>query len=280
MAATSFHRGGKMNRSCLRQILSVLVILVALSACASPGQVVQSTPGIDPQALGTAVEGTARAAVQQTAAAALQPTATVMPGTALEQLPDGSIKFSDYEAGFEIIFPVGWLAVRPNSKEFQAILEKEGAVNALLQAQMTDDQATPNIEFQRVYAYALRPDIGKNAFFGFAKVRWFQNDTLSIDNVTMGELTRTIEDSNDLPGYRADTAQLHEDGPVKMIEIGGRFAQTTDQGQNIFLYSTIIYFKPSPDSTVRIIFTFFEKFHKLMAADVKSTFESIRLIEP
>ncbi|HMB21797.1 MAG TPA: hypothetical protein VKP08_03145 [Anaerolineales bacterium] len=263
-----------MNRNHFHLAASTVVLLAAMLACELPGQTMQPAPVIN---IETAVAGTAEAAAQQTAAA--QPVPTHRTGTILNQLEDGSTLYTDYDAGFEILFPAGWLAVRANAEEFQTVMEKEGAVNFLLHAQMTDDLATLNGETKRVFAYALRPDIETDTFFGFAKAAWYQDDLLSIDNATMSELMRSLEASNDLPGFHADTAQLHEDGPVKMIEIGGPFAQTTDKGKSIFLYSTFIYFKPSTDSTARLLFTVFDKFRGLIAPDVKSIFESIRLIE-
>ncbi|RPI87508.1 MAG: hypothetical protein EHM40_22920, partial [Chloroflexi bacterium] len=129
-----------MNRSYLRHTLMISVVLVAVVACVLPGQSIQPTPDIGPNAVATAVVGTSQAALTQTAAA--QPLATevsVMASTTIEQAQDGTTRYTDYDGGFEISFPVGWLAVRPNSEEFNASLAKAGAANPMLHEQMTAD---------------------------------------------------------------------------------------------------------------------------------------------
>ena len=272
-----------MNQSHLRHTISALVMLMAMTACVLPGQAaqtqaIQPTPGLDTNSVATAVLGTAQAAATQTASANLF--APSMTGTTIEQLEDGTTKYTDREGGFEIIFPVGWLALRPNSEEFDAALAKQGAVNPMLRDQMTTDLAGYDANFDRLYSYVLRPDLKKNVILGFSKLVWASEDTLSLDTVTMGELVRGLEAPGGIPGFRADTAQLHEDSNVKMIEIGGRFTLSDGQGGTLPFYTTIIVFKPSSTSSARITFTFIEDYHTQIAADVKSIIESIRIIEP
>ncbi|MGB8984917.1 MAG: hypothetical protein WCC12_23840 [Anaerolineales bacterium] len=271
-----------MNRSYLRHILMISVVLVAVVACVLPGQTIQPTPGISADTVATAVVGTAQAASTQTAAAqSLATEVSVMPATNIEQAQDGTTRYTDYDGGFEIIFPVGWLAVRPNSEEFNVSLAKAGAANPMLHEQMTADLAGYDANFDRLYAYVLRPDIKKNVMLGFSKLTWDSDDTaVTIDNFTMGELTRGLEASGGLPGFRADTVQLHEDGSVRMIEIGGRWSMSDGEGGTIPFYSTIIFFKPTSSSTVRITFTFMQDYQAQIAADVKSITGSIRVIEP
>jgi hypothetical protein len=272
-----------MNRYYLRHAFSMLLIVMAIAACVLPGQttppqVVQPTSGINSNAVATAVAGTAQAAATQTASADLfAPSQT---GTAVEQLSDGTTHYTDYDGGFEVIFPTGWLAVRPNSEEFDAALKKQGAVNSMLYDQMIYDQSTYDVDFDRLYAYVLRPDIQKNVILGFSKLLWDSEDTLSLDTVTLGELVRGLESPGGISGFRADTAQLHEDGNVKMIEVGGRFSLDDGQGGTNPFYATMIVFKPSASSSVRITFTFIEDYHTQIAADVKSIIESIKVIEP
>jgi hypothetical protein len=272
-----------MHRSYLRHTLSALAIVLAIAACGLPGQTaqpqaIQPTPGIDANAVATAVAGTAQAAAQQTASSELfAPSQT---GTAIEQLEDGTTKYTDYDGGFEVLYPVGWLAVRPDSEEFDAALKKQGAANSMLHDQMTSDLAGYDANFDRLYGYVLRPDIKKNVIFGFSKLAWDSEDTLSIDTVTMGELVRSLEAPGGIPGFRADTVLLHEDGNIKMIEIGGRFTLDDGQGGAIPFYATIIVFKPSANSTARITFTFIEDYHTQIAADVQSIRASIMTTEP
>ena len=259
------------------------ILFLVMLACAVPGlSQPASPPTFDPSTIPTMVVLTANAAISQTAAA--QPVATEIPAgmtnTTIVQVQDGTTKYSDYDGGFEIIFPVGWLAVRPNSDEFTTSLANEGAVNSMLHDQMTADLAGYEANYDRLYSYVLRPDIEKNAIFGFSKLVWDSETTLPLDNITMGELVRDLESSGAIPGFRADTVQLHEDSNVKMIEIGGRFTMSDGQGGNIPFYSTIIFFKPTSNSGVRVTFTFLEDYHAQISMDVKSIIESIRMIEP
>lgn len=271
-----------MNRH-LRQTFSVLVILLAITACVLPGQTaqpqaVQPTAGIDSKAIATAVAGTAQAAATQTASADLfAPSQT---GTAVEPLSDGTTKYIDYDGGFEIIYPVGWLVVRPNSEEFDAALKKQGAANAMLYDQMTLDQSSYDPNFDRLFCYIVRPDIEKNIIFGFSKLAWDPADGLSIDSITMGELVKELEAPDGIPGFRADNAQLHEDTSIKMIEIGGHWTTNDDQGNPASFYSVGVFFKPSSDATTRLLFTFVNDYRAQISPDVKSIIESIRVIEP
>jgi hypothetical protein len=272
-----------MNRSYQRYTFSALVILFAITACVLPGQTAQPqairpTPGIDSNAVATAVAGTAQAAAQQTASSELF--APSLTGTAIEQLSDGTTKYSDYDGGFEIILPAGWLALIPNSEEFNAALAQDGAVNPMLRDQMTLDQSNYEPNFDRLYLYILRPDIEKNVIFGFSKLAWDSADGLPIDSITMGQLTRELEAPGGIPGFRADTVQLHEDTSVKMIEIGGHWTMNDEQGEATSFYSVGIFFKPSSDSTARLLFTFVNDYQAQISPDVKSVMASIKLIEP
>lgn len=266
-----------MNRNQLRHILSIFAMAMVVAACGVSGQTVQPpTPGIDPNAVATAVLGTAQAAAKQTVVA--QPAGVIMTGTTLEQLPDKTTKYTDYDARFEIIFPAGWLALRPDEEEFNTALTKTGAVNKMLHAQMTADQAGYNPDYDRLYAYALRPDLEKNALLGFSKLVWDSQDSGPVDGEVMGNLVRDLESLGGIPGFRADTAQVHEDTPVKMIEIGGRFTVKDGQGGTIPYYATIVVFKPSASSAARITFSFADTYHAKISADVKSIIESIRIV--
>ncbi|MGE5774966.1 MAG: hypothetical protein ACM33V_02035, partial [Chloroflexota bacterium] len=153
------------------QTLSVLVLLGAVVACASPGQAVQSTPAanqsIDSKAVGTAVAGTAQVAAQQTASSG-ELFAPRKSGATIELLPDGTSRYVDHDAGFEITFPAGWLSVRPNSEEFDAALAGQGAANSMLRDQMTADLAGYQANYDRLYSYILRPDIIKDFLLGFS----------------------------------------------------------------------------------------------------------------
>ena len=271
-----------MNRVALRPALSTFMILLAMVACVLPSQGMPSNPTVDTGAIETAIVSTMRASAEQTAAA--QPATTKTPGgiagAALVQAPDGGTKYTDNDGGFEVTFPVGWLVVLPNTDEFNAVLAREGARNSMLRDQMTYDQAGYNADLDRVYSYALLPDVKKNVLFGFSKLVFDTEDTVPIDSVTMGRFVRDLEASGATPGFRADTAQVREYTSVKMIEIGGHWMMSDGQGGTIPFYATVVFFKPSPNAVVRMTFSFLEDYHEQVAADIRFIVKSVKLLEP
>ncbi|MBI5964805.1 MAG: hypothetical protein HY863_15100 [Chloroflexi bacterium] len=272
----------------LKKLYPLALLLISTLACVIPGLGAPAPAPFNPNILSTVVASTAEAAIAQTAAAQSVgteiPAGTVAPiltGSNIEQVQGGITKYSDYDGGFEVTFPAGWLAVRPNyPDEFNASMAKDGARNQMLSDQMTADMAEYDVSIDRLYSYVLRPDIKKNIIFGFSKLAWDPKDTTnSIDSATMGELVRDLESSGDIPGFRADTVQLRENGnAVTMIEIGGRFALSDGEGGTIPFYTTLIFFKPMPTSLTRITFTFLEDYHAQIITDVKSIIDSINVI--
>jgi hypothetical protein len=265
-----------MNQRHYHFAFSALVLVSAMVACVLPGQAPQPTPGLNPIIIETAVAGTAQAAAEQTAAA--QPTLPGTTGTTLEQLEDGTTRYTDHDAGFEITFPVGWLAVRPNSEEFEAAVAKEGKNNPGLHDQMIADlaaetEASPH----RLFAYILRPDILKNVMLGYSKVVWDAEMAQPLDNALMGQLVREMEAPGGIPGFRADTAQLHEEGAVRIMEIGGRWTLSDAEG-TLPMYATLLFFQPTPTSGVRITFSFVDEYRAQISADVKFIRESVTMI--
>ncbi len=119
--------------------LAIALIFVLTLACITPGFSPQSPIGtLDPNSLSTAIAGTANAASTQTAQAVPPtntqppeptqtptPTETVTPtpristeGTSLSKQSDGTYNFIDYQGGYSIVVPAGWLAIRPNEEEY------------------------------------------------------------------------------------------------------------------------------------------------------------------
>jgi hypothetical protein len=274
----------------MKQYRSSLLVflLISMLACVIPGLEAPTFVPADPNTLSTIVVSTANAAASQTAEA--QPLATGNPaevndpqmkGTALEKLKEGTTKYSNYDGGFEVTIPAGWLAVRPNSDEFNAALVDAGAHNTLLRDEMTADLAGYEANFDRLYSYVLRPDLGKNTIFGYSKLDWDPKDAISLDNATMGDLVQGLESPKGIPGFHADTAQLRENGNAVMtIEIGGRFAMSDGQGGTVPFYATIVFFKPTSNSTARFTFSFMQDYKAQISTDVKSILESIKVNVP
>ncbi|MEW6402523.1 MAG: hypothetical protein AB1649_12040 [Chloroflexota bacterium] len=278
-----------------RIFLILPTFLLAATACVLPGQTI---PTIDPASLSTIVAETASAAQTQTAAPPAQatlpdtavPEATAtespvpVPGvtnSALEKASDGTSKYTDYDAGFEVTFPKGWLAVRPNTEEYNEALANAQASNEMLYNLLTDDQTFYDAEFDRLNSYPLRPDIEKNTAFGFSYLQWNKRNVTALDSFSMGGYVRELESSVDFPGFRVDVSRLYENvNGVLMIEIGGRRTIADNQGGYIPFYMTVIYFKPIPDSMGRVTITYLQDFQASIGQDVALIMESIKLLEP
>jgi hypothetical protein len=284
-----------MKKSRLRTSLAAGACLVIILGCTVPGFTPASVavPTADAVLLSTMVAGTVSAARTQTAGppagtsevdAAVAETPVPVPGMAgtnLEKTSDGSTKYKDYDGGFEVVLPVGWLAVRPNTDEFYEVLANEGADNQMLHDQMTVDQAGYEASVDRLYSYPLRPDIQENVIFGFSKLTWDPEDSpVPLDNDAMGELVSLLEGQGGIPGFRASVAQLSTNvNGVSVIEIGGPFVTADGQGEATPFYATLIFFKPTPTSLARMTFTIVRDYQEPISADLKSVIESIKLLE-
>jgi hypothetical protein len=265
----------------IKYFLAISIIFVSIAACVIPGA---SQPlQIDQNSLSTAIVQTVSAATTQTAAAPIgqSPTPTLPPvnETSIEELPDGSVKFTHISGGYEVTFPKGWLTVRPNSEEFNDAYSRDVAKNSLLAGQMDYDVSTYEAGFTQLHSYALRPDIEKNFLFGFSTVRWDSRDTLSLNQSSMGELARELETSGVIPGFRVDTAQIYETvNTVEVIEIGGQFSLSDGQDGVIPFYMTAFFFKPTAETLTRITITYLKDYTTQLSADVNSVIISVKLL--
>lgn len=265
----------------IKHLIALSMIFVSALACGIPA-VNQPTP-IDKNTLSTIIVQTANAATTQTAIATTQPSQTPTPlpvnETSIEKLPDGSVKFTHITGGYEVVYPAGWLTLRPDSEEFTTALAKDAAKNSMLQDQMNMDINTYEVGYDQLYSYALRPDLKKDVIFGFSKVGWEANETHPMNENSMGELVREIESSGAIPGFRLDTAQVYENSNlIKMIEIGGQFSISDGQDGIIPFYTTVIYFKPADDTLVRLSFTYIKDFKLDIQGDVQLVINSVNLL--
>lgn len=267
--------------------ISGSIVFLTIVACVIPGLGQPAVPPLDMNSLPTIIALTANAATTQTAAVApptpaetATPTLLEAKDTAtLEKLPDGSIKFTDGEAGFVVVFPKGWLTLRPNSEEFNSTFEKE-TKNEILHSQMEIDQSGYEPGRDRLYSYPLLPEVEKNFLFGTADVEWDPGDTSSIDENSMGEFFRDLETSGAIPGFRTDTARVYENGnQLKLIEVGGPFSISDGKGGFTPFYVTTIFFKPAHNGVVMMLFTYLKDYKLPVYTDVLSIIESIELLE-
>jgi hypothetical protein len=267
------------------------ILILSMLACVVPGLSQPVAAPLDPAMLPTIVVLTANAAMTQTAVAV--PAGDVPPGdplvsptpapneTALLVSTGGATKFTHVTGGYEITFPAGWVTVRPNSEEFDRAYKGEAAQNEMLLDQMNYDLTSYEPGVDQLFSYPVRPDIEEDFAFGFSKLKWIQDDPVPVTQSSMGQTVRDWESSGEIPGFRADTAQIYQNGNhVELIEIGGPFSLTDDQGGVVPFYSTIVYFKPDDNSTVRITFHYLKDFQLALAGDVASVINSIKLLEP
>jgi hypothetical protein len=270
----------------LRGLIAFAFLLGSALGCIFPGLETSFPSPMNPNTVSTIVVLTADAAASQTAVA--QPSATEIPvgatgsrmtGTTVKLQTDGTTIYTDYDGGFDMIFPSGWLAVRPNSAEFNTALANDGADNPALHDLMTTDAADYNPKIDRLYSYILRPDIKKKSLLGFSMLAWDSGDSTLLDNASMGNWVQTLESSGGIKGFRADTAQLRENGNgVSMIEIGGRVTNSNGQASIGTIYSTIVLFKPTSNSLARIDFSYLQDYNAQISTDVRSIIDSIQVI--
>lgn len=208
-----------MHRSHLPHAVSTFVILLAILACALPGQTIQPASTKDPNTISTTVAGTAQAAEQQTQQADLfPPSATVAPtdtmtptpkissaGTSLLNLADGSTQFTDHVAGMQMVFPSGWLVVRVGEEEYYAAWEKEEATNPHFQAIFTGIQDVDPKVF-RMDALDLRPEHMPKGEISRVEAVFGEGNTWTLEEIKKNE----TENHPPLTAYKLLSSKLFE----------------------------------------------------------------------
>jgi hypothetical protein len=200
-------------------------------------------------------------------------------GMALEKQPDKTMKFIDYDGGYEVTFPAGWLVVRPgDEEEFNAVLTNEGKKNIILAEQMNLDKSHYDAEFHRVYSYPLRPDIEKNTILGFSKLAFDPANDVPINNNTMGSWIHDVETSNAIPGFNITSANIVENASgISVMVVKGRFTRKNNNGDMVPFSVTVLFFKPTSGSIVRLAFTILQDYQKQITPDLDAIRESITL---
>ena len=270
-------------------ILAVVGCVSILVAACAPGNSDPAAPyyptytAIAQGLIDLANTATAQAAQPaQPAAAVSADTPTPPPpagGTENVQLDDGTAKYSDYDAGFEMVLPAGWIGVRPGGQEFNDVLKSEGAANQALKDQMTADQQGYEPVKDRYYFYATKPEEFENALLSYGKVAWNAGDATAIDQNKLGELVQSLEMSPDMPGVRvvASNVAPNENG-VPVMVIGANYTIEASDGTMVPLYLNFIYFKPTDNSTVRLIISSWKDFRESTGPEVDAIVQSIKLV--
>jgi hypothetical protein len=200
-------------------------------------------------------------------------------GTENVQQDDGTTKYSDYDAGFELTLPAGWIGVRPGAQEFNDVLKSEGATNQALKDQMTADQQGYQPVKDRYYVYATKPEEFENALLSYGKVAWNAGDATAIDQNKLGELVQSLEMSPDMPGVRVVASNVISNGNgVPVLVIGANYTIEASDGTMTPHYLNFIYFKPTDNSTVRIFMSSWKDYRDVTGSDVDSIVQSIKLV--
>jgi hypothetical protein len=199
-----------MQRSHSRYVVSTFVTLLAILACALPGQTVQPAPVNDPNAISTAVAGTAHAAEQQTQQANPAPaTATVAPTDVLTPTPkisvsrtslsireDQSTLFTDYKAGIQVIIPAGWMALRINEEEYLKAFDSD----VVLQNPDINERLTiirdANPDIFRLDAIDIRPGHIHDGLISDIMVVFEEGDIRSLEKWEQAERNRFHPQAN------------------------------------------------------------------------------------
>lgn len=149
------------------------LLVLFITACLLPQPLSPAAPTADSNSIATIIAGTAAAAAAQTQSAGVPaptaaetPTSTPAPtqapiisnaGTSLEILADGSTRFTDHRYHLQVVFPTGWIAVRPNEPEYYAAWASEWASDPKFTGHLTVVQnKTP--DQLRVYVISVKPE--------------------------------------------------------------------------------------------------------------------------
>ncbi len=213
-------------------IFAVSLLWVTALACAIPGQAASvPPPTVDSAQLDAIVAETVSAALQLTASAAtptppatstsaptVEPTAsaTPLPQSSITQQADGTSLFIDETAGFNMIVPPGWLAVRIDQLEYYDAFSLPQAADPNLQtALMEINSLDPKIH--RLFIFDLQDGHLQSGFVN--NVNIVLNAGSSISLKTDDEIKTTAKALPDtVPGLAVQSSSVTE--TASGIQIG------------------------------------------------------------
>lgn len=265
-------------------ILAVVGCLAIVMAACAPGSSDPAAPYYPTYtAIAQGLIDLANTATAQAAQPAMPAESPTPPppagGTENVQQPDDTTKYSDYDAGFEMVLPAGWIGVRPGAQEFNDVLKSEGAANEALKVQMTADQQGYEPVKDRYYVYATKPDEFENSLLSYGKVAWNVSDATVIDQTKLGEMVQDLEMGQDLPGVRVVSSNIvmNENG-VPVMVIGANWTYETSDGTMVPFYLNFIFFKPTDNSTIRIVMSSLKDYRDSTSPDVDAIVQSIKRV--
>jgi hypothetical protein len=184
-------------------VLSISLLILILACITSPGSTqVQQIPTININTLQVSIAQTAQAAVSMTSAAVnntplippptdllITPTATLIPptrisppeeGTFLAKQENGTTQFFDQSAGYNLVIPAGWAAIRVKGPEYSEVFASAATKSAEFQAAIKNTQSQ-NGDVFRLFAFNMKDVITSNQFFTNMNFVWDIQDNGSLD---------------------------------------------------------------------------------------------------
>ncbi len=278
-----------MKRNHSYPAVTVFVMLLAIVACVLPGQAAPPAPAMDPLTIETVVAGTAQAAEQQTqqanpvpATPTIASTATITPtpkisssGTSLVSLADGSMQFTDYVAGMQMVFPPGWLVVRVGEEEYYAAWRKPETQAPMFASIFAEIQNLDPKVF-RMNALDIRPEYIIYDNVTQVEVVFEQNDTRSLKEVKADE----TKGQSLYKDYKLLSSNLF-DAPQGMqaLNIEAQWASANKASQTGKSYSRRVIYKVSTGIIAVDLFTLLDK-KDLTTPDFEQTLNSITFFNP
>jgi hypothetical protein len=273
-----------MHRYHLRQTLPGFILLLAIIACGLPAQS-SPTPVTNPSSVETSLASTARALAQQTETAqgftatpSVVPTLTLTPtpkissaGSSLENLADGSVRFTDHLAGMQMIFPSVWLVFRVGEPEYYAAWEKQGMKNPQLQ-NVFASLNTLDPKVLRVVAFDLREDHMPDGLVTASSVVFLAGDTLPLEE---WEKTRKAK-PNPCAGFKfISSGYSQTDSDIRTLVMDVSCSTAGDAS----VYYRDVYFSLS-SGTVHLSFETNLGYKDDPLHELEQVINSIRLLNP
>lgn len=290
-----------------KRIFCISLIFLATIACVLPGLPTASAPvfapTIDTGAIEMRVAGTVSAAIAQTEQA--QPTATAtatatFPATpsststatlteaptlnigisqsTLTQQEDGSTLFVDERAGYKIIIPAEWLAVRVDKQEYLDAFSLEKAANANIQQSLLNVQAEDPNTF-RLFAVDTQPAHIQNDFV--TDMRFVLDEQKRIDLGSMADLLAIAEKipaSAQAFRFEVTSLVIINSPSGEKLEIEAESSFTNPDGAEVPIYQKQIFFN-TKSGTQSIIFTTVTDLKQTILPAFDTMIQTIRLIE-
>lgn len=247
-----------MNTKYIRRFTFIIVLLISILACSLPGNVAPQPVSSDPNAFSTIVAGTANAASTQTASvvtstslpastetAAPASTATSTPrvsteGTSLQKQSDGSYIFTDYQGGYTVNIPPGWLVVRINEPEYINAWALPQASDPKVQSFLTLFQSQ-DASYYRALGVDIIPEHMSVKALPYFDIEWDRNTTATLQQ-EVDNLKKFVPKT--LSAYKvtyADIGTTSSQIPMGIIESNWRSSSTS--GQTRTVYQKQIVFK-------------------------------------